>query len=153
MVYVCLLLVGTPRIAALTNHTYYYQSKHFQPQTKKSWLVGRPVCHNFLNGWKISLPCFYRSTCFVITSPFSCHFVNFAISISLFAKLNLAIFLLAAKKGDYGETHSSLSFSLSVYLFLYMYVSLSLSLSLYIDIGILAKVINCTVFRDFSLVG
>ena len=137
MVYVCLLLVGTPRIAVRTNHTYYYQSKHFQPQTKKSWLVGRPVCHNFLNGWKISIPCFYRSTCFVITSPFSCHFVNFAVSISLFAKLNLAIFLLAAKKKITEKpTHLSHSLYLSISFYICMSLCLSHSLYIHVDIGI-----------------
>ena len=29
------------------------------------WAVGpcRSVCHNFLKGWEVPLPCFYRSTC------------------------------------------------------------------------------------------
>ena len=32
------------------------------------WLVGRSVFHNFLKGWIVSLPCFYRITCFIITA-------------------------------------------------------------------------------------
>ena len=27
-------------------------------------LVGWSVCHNFLKGWEVTLPCSYRSTCF-----------------------------------------------------------------------------------------
>ena len=34
------------------------------------WLVVRLVCHNVLKGQKVTLPCFYWSTCFIFNFYF-----------------------------------------------------------------------------------
>ena len=37
-----------------------------------SWSVGRSICHNFIKGRKISLPCSHQSTCFQRSYPGIC---------------------------------------------------------------------------------
>ena len=42
------------------------QHKLFTPVCPSiGWLVGQSVCHNFLKGQEVSLPCSYRSTCLI----------------------------------------------------------------------------------------
>ena len=48
-------------------YDYYYQWKCNFPMTPHpfvSWSVGRSVCHNFLKGQEVTLPCSNRRTFF-----------------------------------------------------------------------------------------
>ena len=32
-------------------------------------MVGRSVCHNLIEGWEVTLPCSFRSTCCILLTP------------------------------------------------------------------------------------
>jgi len=91
--------------------------------------VGWSVCHNFLNGRQVSLPCSYRSTfCCLINHPLISHSLYLPF-IFIYQTIYLSFILI------YQSIYLPFIF---IYLTIYVYFFLSLSIKLYIYLSSLS---------------
>ena len=57
-------LLYYPDFAAFIAALWLYLMSVAYVRLLVGWCVGLPVCHNFLNGREVTLPCSYQCTCF-----------------------------------------------------------------------------------------